>query len=437
MSYTVENLEKSMVKLTITVDPETFDKAVNQAYQKNKGKIVLQGFRKGKAPRKIIEKMYGEGVFYEDAANIAIPEAYEEAAKDSKLEIVARPEIDIVEIGRDKGLVFTATVAVKPEVTLGDYKGLEVAKQEVKIMAADVNAEIDKVREQNSRMEVVERAVKNGDFVTIDFVGYKDGEKFEGGEGNDYPLEIGSHSFVDTFEDQLVGKKTGDEVEVNVTFPEEYHAKDLAGQPVVFQVTIKEVKEKQLPKADDEFASEVSEFETLKDYKASIKKDLTEKAKAAAKTSIENEAVEKAAANATMEIPEPMILEQINQMMNEFASRLAQQGLNFEQYMQLTGNTVEKMQEELKPEAIRRIETRLVLEAIVKAENITASDAEVDEEISKMADMYQMDVDKIKEIMGAEEREQMAVDIAVQKAVDFLVKEAKEVEVAEEEATEE
>lgn len=437
MSYKVENLEKSMVKLTIEVGADEFEKAMEKSYHKNKGKMTIQGFRKGKAPRKMLEKMYGPEIFYEDAANFVIPEAYEKAAKESKLEIVSRPEIDVVDIGKDKPFVFSATVAVKPEVTLGDYKGLEVTKKEVKIMAADVNAEIDRVREQNSRMITVERAIKKNDIAVIDFEGFVDGEPFEGGKAENHQLTIGSHSFIDTFEDQLIGKKAGDEVDVNVTFPEEYHAEELKGKPALFKVTVKEVKEKEVPKADDEFASEVSEFETLKEYKASIKKSLTEKAKAQATTEKENEVVEKAVANATMEIPEPMINEQVNQMTQEFAGRLQQQGIKFEQYMQLTGMDPAKFIEQMKPEAIKRIQTRLVLEAIVKAEGIKATKKDIDKEIEKMAEMYQMEVDKVKEMIGDEEREQIGVDLAVQKAVDFLIKEAVEVEAKEEKKDEE
>ena len=294
MSYTVENLEKSMAKITITVDADAFEEAMVKSYNKNKKNISIQGFRKGKAPRKMVEKLYGPEVFYEDAANFAIPDAYEEAAKESGLEIVSRPEIDVVEIEKGKDFVFTATVAVKPEVTLGDYKGIEVEKKTVKVMAADVNAEIDKVREQNSRMITVEnRGIKKDDTAVIDFEGFVDGEPFQGGKGEDYSLVIGSHSFIDTFEDQLVGKKAGEEVDVNVTFPEEYHEASLKGKPALFKVTVKEIKKKELPKLDDEFASEVSEFETLKEYKASVKKNLTERRKEEAKREKENEVVEK------------------------------------------------------------------------------------------------------------------------------------------------
>ena len=434
MSYAVENLEKSMAKITITVSAEAFEEAMVKSYNKNKKNISIQGFRKGKAPRKMVEKLYGPEVFYEDAANFAIPDAYEEAAKESGLEIVSRPEIDVVDIGKGKEFVFTATVAVKPEVTLGDYKGIEVEKKVVKVMAADVNAEIDKVREQNSRMITVDnRGIKKDDTAVIDFEGFVDGEPFQGGKGEDYPLVIGSHSFIDTFEDQLVGKKTGDEVEVNVTFPEEYHEASLKGKPALFKVTVKEIKKKELPKLDDEFASEVSEFETLKEYKASVKKTLTERKKEEAKREKENAVVEKVVENITVEIPEPMIEEQTQQMIQEFAGRLSGQGLSFEQYMQMTGMTPDALMGQMKPEAEKRIRTRLALEAIVKEEKIKATAKDIDKEIENMASMYQMEVDKVKEMIGDNEKEQIAQDLAVQKAVDFVVKNAVEVEPEKEE----
>ena len=385
----------------------------------------------------MVEKLYGPEVFYEDAANFAIPDAYEEAAKESGLEIVSRPEIDVVEIEKGKDFVFTATVAVKPEVTLGDYKGIEVEKKTVKVMAADVNAEIDKVREQNSRMITVEnRGIKKDDTAVIDFEGFVDGEPFQGGKGEDYSLVIGSHSFIDTFEDQLVGKKAGEEVDVNVTFPEEYHEASLKGKPALFKVTVKEIKKKELPKLDDEFASEVSEFETLKEYKASVKKNLTERRKEEAKREKENAVVEKVVENITVELPEPMIDEQTQQMIQEFAGRLSSQGLSFEQYMQMTGMTVDALMGQMKPEAEKRIRTRLALEAIVDAEKIKATAKDIDKEIENMANMYQMEVDKIKEMIGDAEKEQIGKDLAVQKAVDFVVKNAVEVEPAEEDKEE-
>ena len=433
MSYTVENLEKSMAKLTITVSAETFEEAMVKSYNKNKKNINLQGFRKGKAPRKMIEKMYGPEVFYEDAANFAIPDAYEEAAKDSGLEIVSRPEIDVVEIGKGKDFVFTATVATKPEVTLGEYKGIEVEKKEVKVMAADVNAELDRIREQNSRMVTVEnRGVKKDDTAVIDFEGFVDGEPFQGGKGTDYPLVIGSHSFIDNFEDQLVGKKVGEEVEVNVTFPEDYHEEALKGKPAMFKVTVKEIKVKELPKLDDEFASDVSEFETLKEYKASIKKNLTERRKEEAKREKENKVIEQVVENITVEIPAPMIDEQVRQMIQEFASRIQQQGIGIDQYMQMTGMTADALMAQMRPDAEKRIKTRLALEAVVAAEGIKATAKDVDKEIENMASMYQMEVKKVKEMIGDYEKEQIASDLAVQKAIEFLAKQAVEVEPKEE-----
>ncbi len=435
MSYTVENLEKSMAKITITVSAEDFETAMVRSYNKNKKSISIQGFRRGKAPRKMIEKMYGPEVCYEDAANFAIPDAYEEAAKECGLDIVSRPEIDVVDIEKGKEFVFTAIVAVKPEVTLGEYKGIEVAKREVKIMAADVNAELERVREQNSRMISIEdRGIKKDDTAVIDFEGFVDGESFQGGKGEDYSLVIGSHSFIDTFEDQLIGKKKGEEAEVNVTFPDDYHEESLKGKPAMFKVVIKEIKEKELPKLDDEFASDVSEFETLKEYKASIKKTLTEKRKEEVKREKETEVVEKVVENVTVELPDPMVDEHVRQMIQEFAGRIQQQGLSFEQYMQMTGMTPDALMGQMRPEAEKRIKTRLTLEAVVKAENIKASEEDIEQEIENIASMYQMEVDKLKEAMGDEEREQVAEDMAVQKAVEFLAKKAVETDAASEEA---
>lgn len=436
MSYKVENLENNMAKLIITVSAEDFEAAMVKSYNKNKNSISIQGFRRGKAPRKMVEKLYGPEVFYEDAANFAIPEAYETAAKESGLEIVSRPEIDVVEIEKGKEFVFSATVALKPEVTLGEYKGIEVEKKVVKVMAADVKEELEKIREQNSRMvAVTNRGVKKDDTAVIDFEGFVDGEAFQGGKGEDYPLVIGSHSFIDDFEDQLIGKKIGDEVEVNVTFPEEYHEASLKGKPALFKVTIKEIKTKELPKLDDEFAGEVSEFETLKDYKASIKKSLTERRKEEVKREKESAVIEKVVENSTVELPNAMVDEQVQQMVQEFASRISSQGIAFEQYMQMTGMTPDALMGQMKPEAEKRIKTRLALEAIVKAEKIKATAKDVDKEIENMANMYQMEVDKVKEMLGDAEREQISMDVAVQKAVDFLVKNAVEVEPAAEEET--
>lgn len=438
MSYEVENLEHSMAKITIEVSADVFEAAVVKAYNKNKNRISLPGFRKGKAPRKLIEKQYGSGIFYEDAAEIAVPEAYREVAKECGLDIVSRPEIDIVEIESGKPFIFTATVAVKPEAKLGQYKGIEVDKQEVKIQAADVNAEIDRVREQNSRiMTMDDREIEMNDIAVIDYEGFLDGEPFEGGKGEDYSLTIGSHTFIDTFEDQLIGKKPGDEVDVNVTFPEEYHSEELKGKPVTFKVVIKEVKVKELPEADDEFASEVSEFETMKEYKASVKKMLTDRRMAQINAEKENQALEKVMELAEVDMPGPMVEEQVSQMINEFASRLGQQGLSIDQYMQMTGMQPQMLMDQMRPEAEKRIKSRLVLEAVAKAENITATDDDIEEQLKKMAEMYHLSVDKLKEGMEEEDRKQVAEDVMVEKAAEFLVKESVEVETAAEEKEEE
>lgn len=438
MSYEVENLEHSMAKITIEVSADVFEAAVVKAYNKNKNRISLPGFRKGKAPRKLIEKQYGSGIFYEDAAEIAVPEAYREVAKECGLDIVSRPEIDIVEIESGKPFIFTATVAVKPEAKLGQYKGIEVDKQEVKIQAADVNAEIDRVREQNARiMTMDDREIEMNDIAVIDYEGFLDGVPFEGGKGEDYSLTIGSHTFIDTFEDQLIGKKPGDEVDVNVTFPEEYHSEELKGKPVTFKVVIKEVKVKELPEADDEFASEVSEFETMKEYKASVKKMLTDRRMAQINAEKENQALEKVMELAEVDMPGPMVEEQVSQMINEFASRLGQQGLSIDQYMQMTGMQPQMLMDQMRPEAEKRIKSRLVLEAVAKAENITATDDDIEEQLKKMAEMYHLSVEKLKEGMEEEDRKQVAEDVMVEKAAEFLVKEAVEVETAAEEKEEE
>lgn len=427
MSLQVEKLEKNMIKLTIEATAEDFEAATEKAYLKNRSKMNVQGFRKGKAPRKIIEKMYGKEVFYEDAANMIIPDAYEKAATESGLDIVSQPDIDVSQIEIGKPFIFTATVAVKPEVTLGEYKGIKVKKAELTVTDEEVNAELDKVREQNSRLITVEdRPAKDNDQTVINFDGFVDGVAFEGGKGDDYPLTLGSHSFIDTFEEQLIGKKIGEEVEVNVKFPEEYQAKELAGKDAMFKVTIKEIKEKELPELDDEFASDVSEFETLVEYKADIKAKLLDKKDKEAKRAKEDEVVDKIIENSTMEIPDAMLDTQVRQMADEFAQRIQQQGLSVEQYFQFTGTDSKSFIETLKPQATKRIQSRLVLETIVKAENITASEEDLEKEIADMAAMYQMELDKLKEIIGEKEKEQMKMDIAVQKAVDFVSSEAKE-----------
>ena len=422
MSVQVETLEKSMAKLTIEVSAEEFETALDKAYKKNKNKISLPGFRKGKAPRAMIEKMYGTGVFYEDAANDLIPGADESAAKESELEIVAQPSIDVTQIEKGKPFIFTATVAVKPEVTLGDYKGIEVEKKTAEVTDEELQAEIDKVRESNSRMITVEdRAVQDGDITTIDFEGFVDGEPFEGGKGENYPLTIGSHSFIDNFEEQLIGKNIGEETEVNVTFPEQYQAEELQGKPAVFKVTIKEIKVKELPELDDDFAQDVSEFDTVDEYKEDLKKKLLENKEAALKREKEEDVVGKIIENATMEIPDPMVDTQVRQMVQEFSQRIQSQGLSLQQYMQFTGMTPESLTNELQPQALKRIQSRLVLEAVVAAENIETSDEDLEKELEKMAEMYQMEADKLKELVGEEEKKQIALDLAVQKAVELVV----------------
>ena len=427
MSFTVENLEKNMAKLTIEVSAEDFEKALQKAYEKNKNKIAVNGFRKGKVPRAVIEKVYGAGVFYEDAANILIPEEYSKAAEESKLDIVSQPEIDVTQIEKGKSFIFTAEVALKPEVTLGEYLGVEIEKTDAKVTADDVKAELEKVREQNARLvDVTSRGVKDKDQAVIDFEGFVDGVPFEGGKGTDYPLTIGSHSFIDNFEEQLIGAKIGKEVEVNVTFPENYQAAELAGKPATFKVTVKAIKVKELPKLDDDFAKDVSEFDTLADYKADIKKNLTEKKKEEAKREKEAKAVAKAVENASMDIPEGMIKLQVNNMVNEFAQRLQMQGLSIDQYIQYMGSNHQQFMESLKPEAVTRIKNSLVLEAVVKAENITATEDDFEEEVKRMSDMYKMEVDKVKEILGDNEKEQIMSDLAIQKAAELIASKAVE-----------
>ena len=427
MSLQVENLEKNMAKLTIEVPASEFEKALQSACNKQKKSISVPGFRKGKVPRQMVEKMYGPEIFYEDAANELIPTAYEEELKNCDLEIVSRPTVDIVQIKKGENFIFTAEVAVKPEVTLGEYKGMEVDKTSTRVTQKEVEAKIKEEAEKNARTVTVEgRPVQDGDEVILDFEGFVDGEAFEGGKGENYPLTIGSGSFIPGFEEQLVGAEAEKEVEVKVTFPEEYHAEELKGKDAVFKCTIHEIKEKQIPEIDDEFAAEVSEFDTLDEYKADVKAKIKEQKENEGKQKKEDQAVEKAVANATMEIPEAMIDEQVRQMVNEFAQNMQYQGISFEQYCQITGMTLEKIQEETRPQAVKRIETRLVLEAIAKAENIEVTEERLDEEIKKMAESYNMEADKLKELMGEEEKKQMLEDIAVQDAVTFLVENAVE-----------
>lgn len=426
MSLQVEKLENNTAKLTIEVPAEEVEKAIESAYQKSKSKFSIPGFRKGKVPRKMIEKMYGVGVFYEDAVNSMIPGAYADAATESELEIVAQPEIDIVQIEAGKPFIFTAEVVLKPEVELGKYKGIEVETKDTTVTDEEVDAELAKVQEQNSRLVAADdKEVENGDQVTIDFEGFVDGVAFEGGKGEDYPLTIGSHSFIDTFEDQLVGKKVGDEVEVNVTFPEQYQAEELAGKPAMFKVNIKEIKVKELPELDDDFAQDVSEFDTLAEYKEDVKKNLEEKKKEEAEQQKEADVIKAIVEDAKMDIHEKMIKAQAQQMVEDFAQRIQSQGLTFEQYMQFTGSTPEMLLEQVTPQAEERIKARLVLEAVVKAENIEVSDEEFEKELEEMAKQYNMELDQIKQFTTDADKETIKKDIAVQKAAKLVVDAAK------------
>lgn len=427
MSLQVEKLENNMAKLTIEVPANDLEKALQSAYMKQKNKIAMPGFRKGKVPRQMIEKMYGPEIFYDDAANALIPKAYADAYDECELDIVSRPEIDVVQIEKGKDFIFTATVATKPEVTLGEYKGLEVDKVSTRVTQKEVDAKIQEEAEKNARTITVEdRAVQDGDEVVLDFEGFVDGVAFEGGKGENYPLTIGSGSFIPGFEEQLVGAEAEKEVEVKVTFPEDYHAEDLKGKEAVFKCTVHEIKAKELPEIDDEFAAEVSEFDTLEEYKADVKAKIKEQKAAEGKAKQEDQVVEQAVKNATYELPEAMVETQAEQMANDFAQRMQSQGLTMEQYFQFTGTTAEQMMEDLKPQAVKRIETRLVLEAIAKAENIEISDEKLDEEIGKMAEAYKMEADKLKEFMGENEKKQMKEDMAVQEAITFLVDNAVE-----------
>ena len=427
MSLQVEKLEKNMVKLTVEVSAEEFENALQEAYLKNRSKISVPGFRKGKVPRAMIEKTYGVGVFYEDAANALIPTAYSKAVDESDLDIVSQPEIDVTQIEKGKSFIFTATAALKPEVTLGAYKGIEVEKLSVEATDEEVEGELDRVRNQNARTITVEdRAVQDGDMTVIDFEGFMDGVAFQGGKGEDYDLTIGSGAFIPGFEEQLVGAEIGKEVEVNVTFPEEYHAEELKGKPAVFKVTVKSIKVKELPEADDDFAQDVSDFDTLDEYKADIKAKIVEKKEKEAAAAKEDAIIEKIIEGAQMEIPDAMVDFQVRQMAEDFARRIQSQGLSVEQYFQFTGLTPDKMFEQMKPNALKRIQSRLVLEAVVAAENIEATEEDVEKELEKMASMYKMEVDKVKELMGEKERAEIKKDLAVQKAVEFVVAQAVE-----------
>lgn len=429
MSVQVEKLENNTAKLTIEVSAEEFEKACEAAFQKNKNKFNIPGFRKGKVPRQMVEKMYGPSVFFEDAVNSVIPKAYADAADESGLEIVAQPDIEVTKVAHGEPMEFTAVVTLKPEVELGQYKAVEVKKADTAVTEEEVTAEIDKTRKQNARTVTIEdRPIAMGDKATIDFEGFVDGVAFEGGKGTDYPLEIGSHSFIDTFEEQLVGANIGDTVDVNVTFPDEYQAENLKGKPALFKVTVKNIQCDELPEADDDFAQEVSEFDTMDEYRADVKKSLEEKKMQAAKDEKETEVLDKVIENSKMDIPEKMVDAEGNSMMDDFTRRLQSQGLNLEQYLQYTGMTEESLTEQMKPQAVKRIQSRLVLEAVAAAENIEVSDEEVEAELQKMADAYKMELAQVKGYMGDREMAQLKKDIAVSKAATLIADAAVEVE---------
>ena len=447
MNVQVENLEKNMAKLTVEVPAEELEKALQAAYMKEKNKISVPGFRKGKVPRQMIEKMYGAAIFYEEAANILIQDNYAQAMEESGADIVSRPVIDVVQIESGKPFIFTAEVAVRPEVKLGKYKGVQVTKVDTTVTDEEVDNAVEAERQKNARMvTVTDRAAANGDTAVIDYEGSVDGVPFEGGKAENHSLELGSHSFIDTFEDQIVGHNAGDEFDVNVTFPTEYHAAELAGKPAVFKVKLHEIKVKELPELNDEFAQDVSEFDTLDEYKADVRKHLEVEKENEAKRTKEDEAIAKIIEKSEMEIPEAMIETQCENMVNDFAQRIAQSGLTMEQYMQFSGMTLDKLKEQVRPEAEMRIKSSLVLEQIAKDENIEISDEEVDAEIERMAAQYGMEADKLKEYMGESEKTSMKRDLAVTKAVDLIMenvkekakaKSKKEKEEATEEATEE
>ena len=427
MSLQVEKLEKNMAKLTIEVPAEELEKAIDNAYRKNRKKISVPGFRKGKVPRQMIEKMYGKEIFYEDAINELIPGAYEKALEECEEEIVSSPKIEVEQIEAGKPFIFTAEVALKPEVRIGKYKGVKVDKIDVEVTEEEVAAELEKERGNNARNIAVEdRPVKDGDMTMLDFEGFVDGVAFEGGKGENYPLTIGSGAFIPGFEEQLVGAEIGKEVEVNVTFPENYQAEELKGKAAVFKCTVKEIKEKELPELDDEFASEVSEFDTLAEYKEDIKKNLAEKKEKDAKNQKEDAVIDAIINDSDMEIPDAMIEAQQKQMVDDFAQRIQMQGIKMEQYFQLTGTNYDALLEQVKPQAEKRIKSRLVLEAVVAKENIEASEEEYGKETERMAEVYQMEVEKVREMLGEKEKKEIMQDLAIQKAVEFVVENAVE-----------
>lgn len=427
MSVKLEKLEHNMAKLTIEVPTEELEKAVEKVYQSQKKNISIPGFRKGKVPRAMVEKMYGAEVFYQDAANEIIPDAYEAALKEVEEEIVSMPEIDVVQMKKGEPFIFTAEVALKPEVKLGQYKGVEVDKIDVTVSDEEVDAEIEKEREKNARtVEVTDRAVKDGDTVSLDFEGFVDGVAFEGGKGENYPLTIGSGAFIPGFEEQLVGAEIGADVEVNVTFPEDYQADNLAGKAAVFKCKVNEIKEKQLPEVDDEFASEVSAFDTLEAYKADLKQNLEDKKFKEAKSAKTDAVIDAIIASSEMDIPEAMIKTEQRQMLNDFAQRMQMQGLSMEQYFQFTGTTADMLMEQSKPQAEQRIKTSLVIDAIVAAENIEATEEEFAEEVKTMAEVYQMEEDKIVETLGEQGKASVMKDIKAKKAAEFVTENAVE-----------
>ncbi|MCI9446385.1 MAG: trigger factor [Lachnospiraceae bacterium] len=429
MSVQVENLEKNMAKLTIEVSAEELEKAIQAAYMKEKSRISVPGFRKGKVPRVMIEKMYGPEIFFEDAANMLITQEYPKAVEESGLDVASRPEIDVTQIEKGQPFIFTAEVAVRPEVTLGEYKGVAVTRIDASVTEEELNQEIERERKSNARTITVEdRAVEDGDTAVIDFEGFMDGVAFEGGKGENHSLVIGSHSFIEGFEEQLIGKNAGDELDVNVTFPEEYHAQELAGKPAVFKVKINEIKTEELPDLDDEFAQDVSEFDTLAEYKESVEKKLMERKEAEGKRAQENEAIDKIVEASQMEIPDVMIESQVQSMLEDFANRISQQGLSMEQYMQFSGATTEQMQEQMRPEALKRIQSTLVLEEIAKKEDIQVSEEDIDNELDRMAGMYGMQADQLKEYMGDSEKESMKMEISIQKAVELIMECATEID---------
>lgn len=426
MSLQVEKMEKNMAKLTVTVSADNFEEAMKKSFNKNKNRFTVPGFRKGKATRQMVEKHYGIGVLLEDAVDISINETYPDAAKESELDIVAMPQIDIVKVGKGEEFVYTATVALKPEVTLGEYKGLEIAKKDAEVTEKDIEDAIKVEQNKNARLVSIEdRAVISGDTTVIDFEGSIDGKLFDGGAGEDYTLVIGSNSFIAGFEDQIIGHNVGDEFDINVTFPENYHIADLAAKPAVFKVKLKEIKAKDLPEINDDFISEISEFETLEEYKKDLKVKLGEAKEKRVKTEVENEALSKAVENASMDIPEPMVKEQVDRMINDYANRMSAQGYSLDQYMQFTGMTVDTLRTQMEPGALNQIKSRLVLEKIAEVEKLEASDEDIENELKKIAQNYKMELDKVKEFFPESQKEALSKDIILNKAVDLLVENVK------------